>query len=44
VREVERRIESTRKSKDAAEDRAKGLNRPAWTMDRPANGLPEDLR
>lgn len=44
VREVERRIESTRKSKDAAEDRAKGLNRPDWTMDRPANGLPEDLR
>jgi len=44
VREVERRIESTRKSKDAADDVAKGKNRPAWTMDRPANGLPEDLR
>ena len=44
VREVERRIERTRISKDAADDVAKGLNRPAWTMDRPANGLPEDLR
>ncbi len=44
VREVERRIESTRKTKDAADDAAKGQNRPAWTMDRPANGLPEDLR
>ncbi len=44
VREVERRIESTRKNKDTAEDAAKGSNRPAWTMDRPANGLPEDLR
>jgi hypothetical protein len=44
VREVERRIERTRSSKDAADDAAKGKNRPAWTMDRPANGLPEDLR
>jgi hypothetical protein len=44
VREVERRIERTRQHKDAADDAAKGANRPAWTMDRPANGLPEDLR
>ena len=44
VREVERRIETTRKHKDVADDAAKGQNRPAWTMDRPANGLPEDLR
>ena len=44
VREVERRIESTRKDKESADDAAKGKNRPAWTMDRPANGLPEDLR
>ena len=44
VREVERRIERTRSSKDAADDAAKAKNRPAWTMDRPANGLPEDLR
>ena len=44
VREVERRIERTRSSKDAADDAAKAQSRPAWTMDRPANGLPEDLR
>lgn len=44
VREVERRIERTRESKANAEDAAKGKNRPAWTMERPANGLPEDLR
>jgi hypothetical protein len=44
VREVERRIERTRQHKDSADDAAKGANRPAWTMDRPANGLPEDLR
>jgi hypothetical protein len=44
VREVERRIERTRSSKETADDAAKAKNRPAWTMDRPANGLPEDLR
>jgi len=44
VREVERRIERTRENKATADDAAKGQNRPAWTMDRPANGLPEDLR
>ncbi|MBL8240728.1 MAG: DUF1552 domain-containing protein [Bryobacterales bacterium] len=44
VREVERRIERTRENKATADDAAKGANRPAWTMDRPANGLPEDLR
>ncbi len=44
VREVEKRIEGTRKSKDEAEDLAKQKNRPVFSMDRPANGLPEDLR
>ena len=44
VREVEKRIEGTRKSKDKAEDLAKQKNRPVFSMDRPANGLPEDLR
>ena len=44
VREVEKRVTSMRTSKDAADDKAKGMNRPAWTMERPANGLPEDLR
>lgn len=44
VRAVEKRVEGMRKSKDEAEDRAKAKNRPAFTMERPANGLPEDLR
>jgi hypothetical protein len=44
VREVEKRIEGNRKSKDTAEDLAKQKNRPVFSMDRPANGLPEDLR
>ena len=44
VREVEKRVERMRASKDAAEDVAKQRNRPVFAMDRPANGLPEDLR
>jgi len=44
VREVEKRVETMRKGKDAADDAAKARNTVAMTMDRPANGLPEDLR
>ena len=44
VREVEKRVEGMRKTKSAAEDLAKHKNRPVFTMDRPANGLPEDVR
>ncbi|MGH9632747.1 MAG: DUF1552 domain-containing protein [Bryobacteraceae bacterium] len=44
VREIEKRIDSMRKNKDKAEDLAKQRNQPVFTMDRPANGLPEDLR
>src|SRR5881392_2857102 len=44
VREVETRIEGMRKSQEKAEDLAKAKNRPALTMERPANGLPEDFR
>src|SRR5260370_17525130 len=33
-----------RKSKDEADDLAKQRNRSVFSMDRPANGLPEDLR
>jgi hypothetical protein len=44
VREVEKRVEGMRKGKDKAEDLAKQKNRPVFSMDRPANGLPEDLR
>src|SRR5467141_2442190 len=44
VREVEKRVDGMRKNKDKAEDLAKQKNRPVFSMDRPANGLPEDLR
>jgi hypothetical protein len=44
VREVEKRVDGMRKAKDNAEDAAKRKSVPAWTMERPANGLPEDLR
>jgi hypothetical protein len=44
VREVERRVERMRVDKSKADEDAKGKNRPAWTMERPANGLPADLR
>lgn len=44
VREVEKRVERMRIDKHAADEAAKGQNKPAIAMDRPANGLPEDLR
>jgi hypothetical protein len=44
VREVEKRVDGMRKSKDQAQDVAKQQNRPVFSMPRPANGLPEDLR
>ena len=44
VREVEKRVEGMRKDKDNADDKAKAKNTVLATMDRPANGLPEDLR
>jgi len=44
VREVEKRVESTRKVKDQSDELAKQKNRPACTKDRPQSGLPEDLR
>ncbi|MDA0206704.1 MAG: DUF1552 domain-containing protein [Acidobacteria bacterium] len=44
VREVERRVETMRKNMDKAEDKAKERNTATWTMERPENGLPEDLR
>jgi len=45
VREVEKRVESMRKNKASADDAAKGKNTVAIAMmERPANGLPEDLR
>src|ERR1700678_4285954 len=44
VREVEKRVEGMRKGKEDADDAAKAKNTIAATMERPANGLPEDLR
>jgi hypothetical protein len=44
VREVEKRIERMRVDKDKADTRAKDAGWPVFSMDRPANGLPEDLR
>jgi hypothetical protein len=44
VREVEKRVEQMRKGKASADDAAKAKNTVATAMDRPANGLPEDLQ
>jgi hypothetical protein len=44
VREVEKRVDGMRKAKDKADDLAKLKNRPVSSLERPANGLPEDLR
>jgi hypothetical protein len=44
VREVEKRVSALRPGKDAAEDKAKLTGTPVMKMERPANGLPEDLR
>ena len=44
VREVEKRVERTRAMKDRADERATSRGRPAATMPRPDNGLPEDIR
>lgn len=44
VREVEKRVEGMRKGMESAGDAAKAKNKNMATMDRPANGLPEDLR
>jgi hypothetical protein len=44
VREVEKRVERTRTTKAVADARARDSGRPAVTMPRPENGLPEDFR
>jgi Protein of unknown function (DUF1552) len=44
VREVEKRVDGMRKNKDNAAELAKQKNIPVFAMERPANGLPEDLR
>jgi len=44
VREVEKRVEGMRRDKDKADNRARDRGRPVFTMERPQNGLPEDIR
>lgn len=44
VREVEKRIEQSRVEKDKATTRAINNGQPLVTMQRPDNGLPEDIR
>ncbi len=44
VREVEKRIERTRDTKESADEAARNRGRLATTMKRPDNGLPEDIR
>lgn len=44
VREIERRVEVMRKGADSAAENASLKNASLATMDRPTNGLPEDLR
>jgi hypothetical protein len=44
VREVEKRVERMRTDQSKAEDNARHRGRPLITMNRPDNGLPEDIR
>lgn len=44
VREVEKRVERMRAAKETADDSARLRNSSVRVMERPANGLPEDLR
>jgi hypothetical protein len=44
VREVEKRVERSRAHQAKAEERAGDRGKSAWTMKRPDNGLPEDIR
>lgn len=44
VREVEKRVDRMRSDQTTAEENARHRARPLITMDRPDNGLPEDIR
>jgi hypothetical protein len=44
VREIEKRIERLRGEQDKAGDKAKSRGKSLVTMERPDNGLPEDIR
>ncbi|MAV36795.1 MAG: hypothetical protein CMJ59_15210, partial [Planctomycetaceae bacterium] len=41
---VEKRVERMRALKDRAEDRARDKGKPIFSMERPDNGMPEDIR
>jgi hypothetical protein len=44
VREIEKNVQRMRVDKDKADERANAQGKPAITMKRPENGLPEDFR
>jgi hypothetical protein len=44
VREVEKRVDKMRGDKQKADEAGKGKSTPVAMMERPANGLPEDVR
>jgi hypothetical protein len=44
VREVEKRVERMRNEKDKADERAESQGKPLFAMERPDDGLPEDIR
>jgi hypothetical protein len=44
VREIEKNVQRIRVDKDKADERANAQGKPAITMKRPENGLPEDFR
>jgi hypothetical protein len=44
VREVEKRVAPARAAQEAAGERARDQGRPALAMERPENGLPQDIR
>jgi hypothetical protein len=44
VREVEKRVDGMRRDQTKAEENAKHRGKPLITMNRPDNGLPEDIR
>jgi hypothetical protein len=44
VREVEKRVQKMRKEQDKAVEQATDKGKSLFTMERPANGLPEDIR
>jgi len=44
VREVEKRVDVARTAKEKSDELSRQRNSPAFAMERPLNGLPEDLR